>query len=83
MKSVGLITVFLKLLFCICFRTHSSIRYKFYSATISLTNNLHVFISSVMQFDTDFYLKVLYEIYLICIFVNINEYLKKEGKIIG
>ena len=38
MKSVGLITVFLKLLFCICFRTHSSIRYKFYSATISLTN---------------------------------------------
>ena len=27
-----------KLLFCICFRTHSSIRYKFYSATISLTN---------------------------------------------
>ena len=41
---------------------------------------LHVFISSVMQFDKVFYLMVLYENYLICIFVNINEYLKRRAK---
>ena len=34
---------------------------------------LPVFISSVIQFDKFFHPEVLYEIYLICIFMNINE----------
>ena len=38
------------------------------------------FISPVMQFDKVCYIMVLYENYLICIFVNINEYLKRRAK---
>ena len=34
---------------------------------------LPVFISSVIQFDIFFHPVVLYENYLICIFMNINE----------
>ena len=36
-----------------------------------------------MQFDKLFHPVVLYENYLICIFMNINEILKNEGKTIG
>ena len=43
----------------------------------------NAFKSSLIQFNKVFHLMVLYENYLICIFMNINEYLKKEGKIIG
>ena len=38
------------------------------------------FILSVIQFDKVFYLIVLYENYLICKFMNINEYLKRWAK---
>ena len=38
------------------------------------------FISSVIQSDHVFYLMVLYENDLICIFMNINEYLKRRVK---
>ena len=38
------------------------------------------FKSSVIQFDNVFHLMVLYENYLICIFMNINEYLKRRAK---
>ena len=38
------------------------------------------FISSVIQFDKVFNLMVLYENYLTCIFMNINEYLKRRAK---
>ena len=48
-----------------------------HQTTIDVCN---VFISSVMQFDKVFYLMVLYENYLICIFVNINENLKRRTK---
>ena len=41
---------------------------------------LPFFISSVIQFDKFFYLVVLYENYLIYIFMNINEILKKREK---
>ena len=50
---------------------------------LSLASNHHqttivaCFILSVIQFDKVFYLMVLYENYLICIFMNINEYLKR------
>ena len=37
---------------------------------------LHVFTLSVIQFDRYFYIMVLYENDLICIFMNINENLK-------
>ena len=41
------------------------------------------FISSVIQLDKSFHLVVLYENYLICIFMNINENLKMKKKTIG
>ena len=41
------------------------------------------FIASELQFDKPFHLMVLYENNLICIFMNINENLKNEDKIIG
>ena len=41
------------------------------------------FIASKIQFDKSFHLMVLYENDLICIFMNINENLKNEGKTIG
>ena len=41
---------------------------------------LPVFIASVIQFDKIFQLVVLYENYLICIFMNINEILKMREK---
>ena len=39
-----------------------------------------IFISSVIQFDKIFHPVVLYENYLICIFMNINEILKMMEK---
>ena len=39
-----------------------------------------VFISSVIQFDKFFHPVVLYENYLICIFMNINENFRNERK---
>ena len=44
---------------------------------------MHVFIASEIQFDKPFHLIVLYDKNLICIFMNINENLKNEDKIIG
>ena len=44
---------------------------------------LPVFISSVIQFDKIFHLMVLYENYLICIFMNINEILKMREETMG
>ena len=44
---------------------------------------LPVFISSVIQFDKFFHPVVLYENYLICIFMNINEILKMREKTMG
>ena len=44
---------------------------------------LHVFISSVIQFNKYCHLMVLYGNYHICIFMNINENLINEGKIIA
>ena len=44
---------------------------------------MYVIISYVIQFDKLFYPVVLYENYLICIFMNIHENLKHDGKIIG
>ena len=41
------------------------------------------FISSVIQFDKFFHPVVLYENYLICIFMNINETLKMMEKTMG
>ena len=41
---------------------------------------LHVFILSVIQFDKTFYLMVLYENYLIRVFIKFNENLKNGGK---
>ena len=41
---------------------------------------LPVFISSVIQFDMFFHPVVLYENYLICIFMNINENFCNERK---
>ena len=38
------------------------------------------FKSSVIQFDKVFHLVVLYENYLNCIFINVNEYLKGRAK---
>ena len=46
------------------------------------TNNVEYFISSVIQFDKSIHPMALYENYLICIFMNINENLKTEGKTI-
>ena len=43
---------------------------------------LPVFISSVIQFDKFFHPVVLYENYLICIFMNINEKLVIKEKIL-
>ena len=43
---------------------------------------LYVLISSVVQFDKNFYLMVLYGNYHICIFMNINENLINEGKLL-
>ena len=40
------------------------------------------FSSSVIQFDKIFHLMALYENYLICIFMNINENFKNEDKTI-
>ena len=37
-------------------------------------------LSSVIQFDKFFHLMALYENYLICIFMNINENFKNKGK---
>ena len=44
---------------------------------------LPVFISSGIQFDKFLYPIVLYESYLICIFMNINEILKMREKNMG
>ena len=44
---------------------------------------LPAFIPSVIQFEKFFHPVVLYENYLICIFMNINENLKNKGKSIG
>ena len=44
---------------------------------------LPVFISSVIQFDKLFHPVVLYEKYLICIFMNINEILKMMESTMG
>ena len=44
---------------------------------------LHVFILSVIQFDKTFYLMVLYENYLISVFMKFNENLKNGGQNIG
>ena len=41
---------------------------------------LQAFISSVIQFDQSFHPVVLYEYYLIFIFININENLKMKEK---
>ena len=41
---------------------------------------VQVSISSVIQFDKSFYPVVLYEHYLICIFMNFNENLKMKVK---
>ena len=51
---------------------------------ISAPNNhqhtiVEYFIASVIQFDNPFYLMVLFNNYLICIFMNINENLKNKG----
>ena len=43
---------------------------------------LPVFISPVIQFDKFFHPVVLYENYLICIFMNINENFRTERKIL-
>ena len=43
---------------------------------------LPVFISSVIQFDKFFHPVVLYENYLICIFMNINEKFGMKEKIL-
>ena len=45
----------------------------FQHKNIIKTPLLSVFISSVIQFDKFFHTVVLYENYLICIFMNINE----------
>ena len=45
----------------------------FQHKNIIITPLLPVFISSVIQFDNFFHPVVLYENYLICIFMNINE----------
>ena len=42
-----------------------------------------IFISSVIQFDKFFHPVVLYDNYLICIFMNINEILKMREKAMG
>ena len=44
---------------------------------------MYVIISYVIQFDKLFYPVVLYENYLICIFMNMHVHLKNDGKIIG
>ena len=44
---------------------------------------LPVFISSVIQFDKFVYPVVLYENYLICIFMNISEILEMIEKTMG
>ena len=54
---------------------------------ISAQNNhqltiVECFIASEIQFDKPFYLMVLFNNYLICIFMNINENLKKIREII-
>ena len=41
---------------------------------------LHVLMLSMVQFDKSIHPVVLYEYYLICIFMNIHENLKKEVK---
>ena len=46
------------------------------------TNIVEYFISSVIQFVKSIHPMALYENYLICIFMNINENLKNEGKTI-
>ena len=46
------------------------------------TNIVEYFISSVIHFDKSIHPMALYENYLICIFMNINENLKNEGKTI-
>ena len=43
------------------------------------TTIVEYFILSEIQFDIPFHLKVLYNKYLICIFMNINENLKNEA----
>ena len=43
---------------------------------------LHVVISSVIGFDKFFYPVVMYENYLICIFMNFYANLKNDGNII-
>ena len=55
----------------------------FQHKNITKTPLLPVFISSVIQFDKFFHPVVLDEYYLICIFMNINEILKNEGKNMG
>ena len=46
------------------------------------TNIVEYFISLVIQFDKSIHPMALYENYLICIVMNINENLKNEGKTI-
>ena len=52
----------------------------FSTKNIQTTIILPVFISSVIQFDMFFHPAVLYENYLICIFMNINENFCNERK---
>ena len=47
------------------------------------TTTVAFFISSVIQFDKDCHLMVLYGNYHVCIFMNINENLISEGKTIA
>ena len=44
------------------------------------TTIIACFKSSVIKFDKVFHLTVHYENYLICIFMNINKYLKRRAK---
>ena len=55
-----------------------SLKYK-QADFIPILSLLHVFISSVIQFDKSIHPVVLYEYYLICIFMNIST-TKKWGK---
>ena len=55
----------------------------FQPQTIIKPQLLHVFISSVIQFNKYCHLMVQYGNYQICIFMNINENLINEGKSIA
>ena len=47
------------------------------------TDIVAIFISLVIQFDKFFHPVVLYENYLLCIFMHFNEILKMRGKPMG